>query len=311
MLAIATRSGWPTRSVRVSSYHQGRIDEARASIDLAAAIYRNDGPDLGFDATLWVYALLAEQDGDEKTAEEYFELAWRATAGLRNVFMARMVGPDVVRGSNNTALRADVIRLLRENAERAGTPSSGAAALAQAIEADDATEAKSAIDAYRTGPRFVDLLRALSVAAEIGSRTGARTEAQDWLAEARAGWETLGADRELERLAAAATALDATSSPRRARSRIGWESLSPMELEVASLVVAGLTNRQIGERLHISRRTAETHLAHIFTKLGVTTRAGGSGGGTANARLTIPYRPTVAPDPVMLPPVGGITANRR
>ncbi len=53
----------------------------------------------------------------------------------------------------------------------------------------------------------------------------------------------------------------------------GWESLTPTELQVVELVASGLTNPQIGERLFISKRTVQTHVAHVFTKLGVSTRA--------------------------------------
>lgn len=45
------------------------------------------------------------------------------------------------------------------------------------------------------------------------------------------------------------------------------------ELEVARLVAAGLTNRQIGRRLGISERTAERHTENLRAKLGVGTRA--------------------------------------
>ena len=45
------------------------------------------------------------------------------------------------------------------------------------------------------------------------------------------------------------------------------------ELDVAELTTEGLSNAAIGERLGISPRTVETHLAHIRTKLGVGTRA--------------------------------------
>ena len=41
---------------------------------------------------------------------------------------------------------------------------------------------------------------------------------------------------------------------------------------VVDLVVEGLTNPQIGERLYVSPRTVQTHLAHIFAKLGISTR---------------------------------------
>lgn len=50
-------------------------------------------------------------------------------------------------------------------------------------------------------------------------------------------------------------------------------SLSKREAEVASLVAAGLTSPAIAERLHLSARTVETHVARVFTKLGVNRRS--------------------------------------
>jgi DNA-binding CsgD family transcriptional regulator len=41
---------------------------------------------------------------------------------------------------------------------------------------------------------------------------------------------------------------------------------------VVRLAVEGLTNPQIGDRLFISRRTVQTHLSHVFTKLGISSR---------------------------------------
>lgn len=49
--------------------------------------------------------------------------------------------------------------------------------------------------------------------------------------------------------------------------------LTPREHEVAQLVAQGLSNRDIASQLVISPRTAETHVEHILTKLGFTSRA--------------------------------------
>jgi DNA-binding NarL/FixJ family response regulator len=42
---------------------------------------------------------------------------------------------------------------------------------------------------------------------------------------------------------------------------------------VLALVAKGSTNRQIADRLVISERTVASHLAHIFTKLGLSSRS--------------------------------------
>ena len=48
--------------------------------------------------------------------------------------------------------------------------------------------------------------------------------------------------------------------------------LSARELEVAALVAAGLTNKQVAAELYLSERTAQNHVHHILTKLGVSNR---------------------------------------
>jgi two-component system response regulator NreC len=50
------------------------------------------------------------------------------------------------------------------------------------------------------------------------------------------------------------------------------ESLTPRELEVLRLIALGYTNRQIGEELSISVRTAEGHRANLSDKLGISSR---------------------------------------
>ncbi|MEV7728443.1 AAA family ATPase [Streptomyces sp. NPDC087917] len=49
--------------------------------------------------------------------------------------------------------------------------------------------------------------------------------------------------------------------------------LTPREREIAALVAEGLTTPSIAARLYVSPRTVDTHLAHIYRKTGITTRA--------------------------------------
>lgn len=58
----------------------------------------------------------------------------------------------------------------------------------------------------------------------------------------------------------------------RKRPSSGWESLTPMENDVVRLVREGLGNKEIGARLFISPRTVQTHLTHVYSKLGLTSR---------------------------------------
>ena len=83
--------------------------------------------------------------------------------------------------------------------------------------------------------------------------------------------------RDLAAAAGAATLADAadrlTAASDRGRQAEPWYPLSAREFEVAQLVAAGLTNRQIAERLVVAPKTVSAHVTHILGKLGAARRA--------------------------------------
>jgi DNA-binding CsgD family transcriptional regulator len=61
-------------------------------------------------------------------------------------------------------------------------------------------------------------------------------------------------------------------SPPRTR-HVGWPALTEGEWRVVALAAQGHTNAEIAGRLYLSRYTVETHLKHVFAKLGLRSRA--------------------------------------
>jgi DNA-binding CsgD family transcriptional regulator len=93
----------------------------------------------------------------------------------------------------------------------------------------------------------------------------------DSVRQALATFEAAGAARYTDKARRALRALGVRlSSPRSGRA--ADQVLSRRELEVAGLVAEGLSNAEIAARLVLSVRTVETHLAHIYGRLGISSR---------------------------------------
>ncbi|HVR63571.1 MAG TPA: HD domain-containing phosphohydrolase [Polyangia bacterium] len=72
----------------------------------------------------------------------------------------------------------------------------------------------------------------------------------------------------------AVEAVLAAAGQAKARVRGGWPAaLSDREVEVLCLLARGLSNKEIGARLFISAKTVQHHVAHVYEKTGVATRA--------------------------------------
>ena len=58
----------------------------------------------------------------------------------------------------------------------------------------------------------------------------------------------------------------------RNEARVGELGITPRELEILEAMAAGLSNKEIGERLFVSENTVKTHAARLFTKLSASRR---------------------------------------
>jgi DNA-binding CsgD family transcriptional regulator len=90
------------------------------------------------------------------------------------------------------------------------------------------------------------------------------------LRAARETFDALGLVPWSERARQQLRATGETSRPRTIQAR---DQLTPQELQIVQLAAAGMSNREIGQRLYLSHRTVSSHLYRVFPKLGITSRA--------------------------------------
>ncbi|MGH8905409.1 MAG: response regulator transcription factor [Egibacteraceae bacterium] len=115
------------------------------------------------------------------------------------------------------------------------------------------------------------------IAYATAARRDDRTGAADALRQAAAGFDACGAvprrDHARELLAQLESGRSDGSDGRPAAGVVsGPASLTERERQVAELAARGYTAQRIADRLHISARTVETHLARIYAKLGATSK---------------------------------------
>jgi DNA-binding NarL/FixJ family response regulator len=147
---------------------------------------------------------------------------------------------------------------LRELANSCDSPLiSGRARHVDALRADSAQELVSIADEFEAQGAMLLAAEAMSAAADALMRAGQRRAST--AARQRAGVLCAfcegAATPGLSHAAAAAV-------------------LSEREREIGMLAAKGLASKDIAERLYLSVRTVNNHLQHIYTKLGITSRAG-------------------------------------
>ena len=115
----------------------------------------------------------------------------------------------------------------------------------------------------------VDLARTHLLYGEWLRRQRRRMDARKELRTAYEMFSEFGMEAFADR---ARVELLATGERARKRTVETRDDLTPQEAEIARLARDGLSNREIGARLFISKHTVEYHLRKVFAKLGVSSR---------------------------------------
>lgn len=261
----------------VAALIAGRRDDqldVRRHLDAAQAhAPANSAERESCDFHLAALALAAEQRGRLTEALRLFEPVLRrdfAPMMLRHQWL-----PDVVRMAL-TAHRQDIAEAAaevcsaEESLESGGGRAEAAALRCRALLGNDPAPALTAAAHYREVGRPVEQADTLQDTAELLARTGRLDEAaevlnksNDLFASMSAWWSIRRGDARLRQYGVMSATVPRTV----------LASLSDLELRVAELVAANQSNPQIAAALGLPRRTVQSHVSRVLTKLRTHSRS--------------------------------------
>jgi DNA-binding CsgD family transcriptional regulator/tetratricopeptide (TPR) repeat protein len=264
------------------SFYRNELGPAREAAALAGQYLAGWGSGHSLAWVAWPRALLLEADGEHAQALAAMAGLWDWCAGAGLVLEYPAIGADLVRmalaDGDQERAREVSAAVAAVGAGNDVAWMTGEALRCQGLAEDDPEILAAAAAAHERGARPYQLARASEDAGSALARHGQAGRAGPLLGRAADLYERLGAARDLARAEAVLREAGIRRGRRvargaRVRPRFGWPSLTPTELSVAALVAEGLSNPQIGARMYISGRTVQTHLAHIFAKLDISSRA--------------------------------------
>jgi predicted ATPase/class 3 adenylate cyclase/DNA-binding CsgD family transcriptional regulator len=284
--------------------YQGDLVAARAATDEAIEAAAEAG---GFreGVAYWALAIAALADGDVETAREASEAARQRVPPQPGEAMRATVAQALLAGGDLVAARRCADEAVSKapgafKSDALSTRARVAIAQGEPVQAErDAHAALACAAEYQANLFIPDILECLAVLAgepdrdreaarllgaahAIRQRNGAvRFKIYDAAYEEsvtalRAALGEKDFDATWNEGAALSTEAAIAYAQRgrgtRNRPASGWESLTPAERDVVRLVSEGLANKAIATRLFVSPRTVQTHLSHVYTKLGLTSR---------------------------------------
>jgi DNA-binding CsgD family transcriptional regulator len=258
----------------------GRHDDMRAMLSLASGT--NVAPDVAAAASS-ALALAAIGDRDLPRARSLLDDSVEKMRGHASAAPLRSWGLwaliRTVLGDRDGAARD----LLRHSPVVARNVNGGALQYADAVAAGRGGDEATALSLLRAADELLTrehwwrrLLRLHVFEAAIADGWG---EPVQELRRDLAGFEAAG-DHRLARICRDLLRHAGAPVPRRGRGdsavppSLRAVGVTSREMDVLSLIAQGLTNAQIGERLFLSPRTVETHVAHLLAKTGAPDRSG-------------------------------------
>jgi DNA-binding CsgD family transcriptional regulator len=272
---VSVGAVWPHALLAHTALLTGDMLAVEAALGRGEVEIAERGLQFGSDLLILTRAQVLEACGDPETAAGLLDAVWTQAfeVGLANVL--RALGPTLARllvGTGQPERAAAVGLGLQQVAARSDVPSvHGAALQCQGLAAADPQLLLAAVEKWRNSHRPLDLAWACSDAAEALRPADQRETAAALLHEAYSLAMASGAVWLAGRFAQQLPTRGRRRRP--ARPKTGWDSLTASEWQVVRLLAQGLSNGQIAERLFLSRRTVESHLYRVFTKLDVGSRA--------------------------------------
>ena len=255
--------------------HRDELAAAERNLAIAQREIDRRGPQMGSYWATLATAQIAEARGQGERARAALSNGWDQHAQSPGVQV--YLGPELVRLAllHDQGIARSIADAVQSRAQEMNVASAtGSALLCRGRVDQNPDTLERAVDAFRTSGWLHELAVALEVTATVQAYRGELPKARAAFEEALELYARLDARRDTARALGAMRACGIRRGSRAAHRRAlkGWDSLTATENEVVRLSVDGLTNRQIGDRLFISRRTVQTHLSHAFAKLEVSSR---------------------------------------
>ena len=227
----------------------------------------------------WVIARVADADGRPGDALGAMRELLDGLAAGRFFFggttydhLPRLVSLALRAGDSAAAeITASAAATLADRNPRVPGIAAAAAHCAGLLERSEA-HLRQAVSVLAACPRPLAVADAMEDLASLLEANGERSEAIGMHQSACEIYGRVSAMRDAARVRAELRRLGVIRPQPAGQVQHGWDSLSPAELAVAQVVAEGMTSKAVAEHLYLSVNTVNTHLRHIFTKLGVSSR---------------------------------------